>query len=138
MQTGAWTSYLVAIVATVVALVVRLSLSPLLGEELPYITFFGAVMTAAWFGGLGPGLLATGLTLAMTGVTFVWPHLPLLVAGAAALPFVAWRARLAGDSRLLGFLLCVAVGLLANAAVLGDYGNFNSPRTFGAELSLAF
>jgi iron complex outermembrane receptor protein len=26
----------------------------------------------------------------------------------------------------------------ANAAVLGDYGNFNSPRTFGAELSLAF
>ena len=32
-------------------------------------------MTAAWFGGLGPGLLATGITLAITGAAFVWPHL---------------------------------------------------------------
>jgi iron complex outermembrane receptor protein len=26
----------------------------------------------------------------------------------------------------------------ANDAVLGDYGNFNPPRTFGAELQIAF
>jgi PAS domain S-box-containing protein len=75
MMTGRWTSYLVAAVATVVAFAVRLALSPMLGEELPYITFFGAVMIAAWFGGLGPGLVATGLTVVLTGVTFVWPHL---------------------------------------------------------------
>jgi iron complex outermembrane receptor protein len=26
----------------------------------------------------------------------------------------------------------------ANDAVLGDYGNFNPPRTFGAEIALSF
>lgn len=50
---------------------------------------------------------------------FLWPHVPLLLAGAVVLPFAAWWARRAGDSRLLGFLLCVAAGVLANAAVLG-------------------
>jgi peptidoglycan/LPS O-acetylase OafA/YrhL len=39
--------------------------------------------------------------------------------GAAALPLAAWRARRGGDARLLGFLLCVGVGVLANAAVTG-------------------
>ncbi len=40
-------------------LVIRLALSPVLGSTVPYITFFPAVMVAAWFGGLKPGILAT-------------------------------------------------------------------------------
>lgn len=50
---------------------------------------------------------------------FLLPHLPVLLAGAVALPFAAWRARLRGDAPLLGLLLCIVVGVLANAAVLG-------------------
>ena len=47
---------------------------------------------------------------------FLWTHLPALLLGAAALPLAAWRG---GDARLLGFLLCAGVGVLANAAVTG-------------------
>jgi hypothetical protein len=50
---------------------------------------------------------------------FLWPHLPVLLAGALALPLMFRRAWQGGDSALLGFLLCAAVGVLANAAVLG-------------------
>jgi hypothetical protein len=49
----------------------------------------------------------------------LWLHLPVLLAGAALLPLAAWRARRGGDAPLLGFLLCVGAGVLANAAVLG-------------------
>jgi hypothetical protein len=51
---------------------------------------------------------------------FLLPHLPILLAGAIALPLAFRRAlRGGGDAPLLGFLLCVTVGVLANAAVLG-------------------
>ena len=43
----------------------------------------------------------------------------MLLAGALALPLMFRRAWQGGDSALLGFLLCVTVGVLANAAVLG-------------------
>ena len=42
------------------ALVVTLRLKPLLGESISPL-FFAAVMLSAWYGGLGPGLLATAL-----------------------------------------------------------------------------
>jgi hypothetical protein len=50
---------------------------------------------------------------------FLWPHLPVLLASALALPLVLGRAWRGGDARLFGFLLCVTAGVLANAAVLG-------------------
>ncbi len=37
-------------------------LQPVLGPSGPLIVFFAAVMLASWLGGLGPGLLATGLS----------------------------------------------------------------------------
>ena len=53
--------YAVAALASAAALLVRWPLWPLLGNSVPYITFFPAVMLAAYLGGLGPGLLATAL-----------------------------------------------------------------------------
>ena len=50
---------------------------------------------------------------------FLWPHLPVLLASAIALPLAVRRALLGGGARLLGFLLCAVVGVLANAAVTG-------------------
>jgi hypothetical protein len=47
-----------ALAAVAVAVAVRLSLDPLLGDRLPFLTLFVAVGAAAWYGGRGPGLLA--------------------------------------------------------------------------------
>src|SRR5207245_554994 len=53
----------VAVLAPVVSLLVRWPISPLLPRDaVPHMTFFPAVMIAAYFGGLGPGLLATVLS----------------------------------------------------------------------------
>ena len=53
-----WIPYLVALLAVAVAFVVRWALDPWLGSRVPYITVFGAVIVAAWYGGPRPALLA--------------------------------------------------------------------------------
>ena len=56
-----WRRYAVAVAATAVMVALRVPLSAMVGERLPFITFFLAVFVSAWYGGLGPALLATGL-----------------------------------------------------------------------------
>ncbi len=53
-----WAAYLVAVLAVVVATGVRRLLDPVLGDTLKFIAFFPAVAFAAWYGGLGPGIVA--------------------------------------------------------------------------------
>ena len=50
--------YALALVAVGVALGVRAALSPWLDQRVPYITLFGAVIVAAWYGGAPPALVA--------------------------------------------------------------------------------
>src|SRR5712664_3308001 len=57
-------AYSVAVLATAVSLLVRWPLEPVLGDAVPHMTFFPAVMIAAYLGGFGPGLLATLLSAA--------------------------------------------------------------------------
>jgi two-component system, sensor histidine kinase and response regulator len=52
----------VALLATVGCLLIRWPLYPVLGDNVPHMTFFPAVMIAAYFGGFWPGLLATILS----------------------------------------------------------------------------
>src|SRR5438876_1043844 len=52
----------IAVLAPVVSLLLRWPLEPVLGDAVPHMTFFPAVMIAAYFGGLWPGLLATLLS----------------------------------------------------------------------------
>jgi PAS domain S-box-containing protein len=57
--------YGVAVLAVGVAFGLKLLLDPLIMQDVPFLLVFGAIMVSAWFGGLGPGLLATvaaGLT----------------------------------------------------------------------------
>jgi signal transduction histidine kinase/ActR/RegA family two-component response regulator len=51
----------VAVGAAAAAVLLRAALDPLWGTKLPLLTFGGAVMVSAWFGGLWPGLLTTAL-----------------------------------------------------------------------------
>src|SRR6266480_735438 len=55
-------AYSVAVLATAVSLLVRWPLWPVLGDAVPHMTFFPAVMIAAYVGGFWPGLLATILS----------------------------------------------------------------------------
>jgi PAS domain S-box-containing protein len=55
-------------------LAIRLIIAPVMGDKAPYITFFPAVMLAAWFGGAGPGALAAVLSL-LAADYFVIPPL---------------------------------------------------------------
>src|SRR5712664_3109927 len=54
----------VAVLAPAVSLLVRWPLWPVLEDAVPHMTFFPAVMIAAYVGGLWPGLLATFLSAA--------------------------------------------------------------------------
>src|SRR5215212_11161463 len=51
--------YGVAVLAVGMALLVKLLLDPLMVQGTPFLLIFGAIMISAWYGGLGPGLLAT-------------------------------------------------------------------------------
>src|SRR5262249_2319290 len=57
-------AYGVAVLATAVSLLVRWPLWPVLGDAVPHMTFFPAVMLAAYLGGFRPGLLAPLLSAA--------------------------------------------------------------------------
>ncbi|MCG3115545.1 MAG: PAS domain S-box protein [Candidatus Manganitrophus sp. SA1] len=55
------------------ALVIQLFLDPILGKGTPFLFFFGAVMLSAWYGGLGPGVLATILGAMLANFFFFSP-----------------------------------------------------------------
>ena len=51
--------YAVAVVASGLAFAIRIAADPLIGSASPFLFFTPAVMVAAWFGGIGPAILAT-------------------------------------------------------------------------------
>src|SRR5437763_7432156 len=55
-------AYGVALTATAASLLLRWPLWPVLGNAVPQMTFFPAVMLAAYIGGFWPGILATILS----------------------------------------------------------------------------
>jgi len=57
--------YAVVPVAVAIAFLARLALTPILGDAAPYLLFVPAVLVAGGLGGLGPGLLATALSLVL-------------------------------------------------------------------------
>ena len=61
-----------AIVATGAALLCRYALGQSLGLSVPYLQFYPAIFFAAWFGGFGPGVVATALA-AVAAMYFFLP-----------------------------------------------------------------
>jgi hypothetical protein len=51
--------YGLAIGTSVLFLLLKLWSRKYLGDAVPFVLFFSAVMISAWFGGLGPGIVAT-------------------------------------------------------------------------------
>jgi two-component system sensor kinase FixL len=59
-------TYAFAVVLVALAFAAQSGLASLVGQGAPYLFFAPAVLIASAFGGLGPGLLATALALALT------------------------------------------------------------------------
>jgi PAS domain S-box-containing protein len=69
----AWLRYAVAVGCLVLAFALGVSLTPILGVQLPTLTFFPAIVLSARFGGFGPGLLITALSCVTVLYLFVEP-----------------------------------------------------------------
>jgi signal transduction histidine kinase len=72
--------YSVALLVTVVALLLRWLLTPVLGATIPYVTLFPAVAFCSWYCGIGPSILSTLLGLLTANYLFIPPlhslHIP--------------------------------------------------------------
>ncbi len=67
-------AYLAAILFTTIGFFVRLALSPLLGDSMPVMTFFPAIMASTWLGGYYAGLLSITLSGFLALRFFVPPY----------------------------------------------------------------
>ena len=57
-----WRGYILAVLTVAGALILRSGLAPWLGVEAPYLLFFPAVLLTSWYGGFGPGVVASVLS----------------------------------------------------------------------------
>ena len=66
--------YGVAALAVGAALGIKLLLDPLTVQDTPFLLVFGAIIVSAWYGGLGPGLMATAVSALATDYFFLFPR----------------------------------------------------------------
>ncbi len=96
--------YLTAVICSLVALAVRLSLQPWLEGKVPYFPFYAAILATAWLAGLGPTVLATVLSLACVNwviEAFSPPMMTVIGPGMCAISFMIVGASIAVLSGLL-------------------------------------
>jgi PAS domain S-box-containing protein len=84
LSTGA-VRYAVPFLLIFVSVLVRLTLERWFGLSVPYRHFFPAVMIAAWFGGFGPGIVATLLSAATAMYFAIRPHTFMTISRADAI-----------------------------------------------------
>src|SRR3954451_5585618 len=65
--------YGVAVVAVLAATALQVLIGPI-SNQVPFLLFLAAITLAAWFGGLGPGVLATALSALLAGYFFLPPY----------------------------------------------------------------
>src|SRR5262245_8113956 len=51
-----------------------MALNPVFGQQLPFVTIFGAVAAAVWVGGLAPGIVVSILGFLASNFLFVEPQ----------------------------------------------------------------
>jgi PAS domain S-box-containing protein len=59
---GDWNRYAIAVACAVLGLMLRVPVSAVLGTDVPYITFFPAIVLSTWYGGVAPGIVTTLLS----------------------------------------------------------------------------
>jgi two-component system, LuxR family, sensor kinase FixL len=71
-DSASWVGYAISLGAVAVALAFRYGIRDLVGLKVPYLQFYPAIIVAAWYGGFGPGLVATALS-ALASMYFLLP-----------------------------------------------------------------
>ncbi len=95
--------YGAAVLSVVVAAAVRLALDPFVGTEHVLLAFILAVVAASRFGGTGPGLLASALSVVTAWYFFVEPHFSFAITTQSNVGSLAVLAAAgAGVSLLIG------------------------------------
>ena len=74
VERAAWIPYAIAVGAVALAVGLRFALDPWLRDAVPFITVFGAVIIAAWFGGVGPAILAAAAGYIASDFFFIEPR----------------------------------------------------------------
>jgi PAS domain S-box-containing protein len=92
--------YAIAVAAALAAGALRGAMSDLWGDDLPYLTFFPAVVVSAWAGGFWPGTVATILAAALADYFWMPPY---------------YRFGIATVAHGVGLVLFVAIGALISA-----------------------
>jgi K+-sensing histidine kinase KdpD len=111
--------YAVAILAAVIAILLRKLLDPLIGPQYPYNTMFLAVVVSAWYGGIGPALVSM---VVGAGAILYW-FVP---------PYHSFAVRSSAEAfGLLVFLLMSAV-----IAALGESTRRQADKRESAEVAL--
>ena len=100
--------YGLAVVAVGVVAAVKWFVDPLSGVESPFLLFVVAVMVAAWLGGAGPGLVATGLAALVGAFLFLPP---------------AGSLRVDGLGNFVNLALFVVEGVVISAIVSSMHGS---------------
>ena len=102
--------YVIAVAAVAVSVLFRLALAPWLGTTGPYLQFFPAILLAGWYGGFGPGIVATLMSAAASMYFFLLPpgfgvadpsdlvSLPLFVLTGLMIAWLNHRWRVAEES----------------------------------------
>jgi signal transduction histidine kinase len=83
--------YALAIAAVVTALVISRALTPWAGDRVAYVLLLPAIALSAWYGGIGPSLVAIGLALANGLYGFISPtHIFRILTPAESIPLAAF------------------------------------------------
>ncbi len=90
------TRYALALSATLVVLLIRWSLDPVLGASVPYISVFPAIIFSAWYCGPGPSIASVVLALSAENYLFSQPRHSFIIAGATEWVQVAIYLSVAG------------------------------------------
>jgi signal transduction histidine kinase len=108
-QSGRYVSrYGAAALLTAAALFLRLAFNPILRSQVPFGTFYPAVIISAWFFGRGPGFAAAILSAASV-LTFIYPPI--------GVPVLSNAGQLIGILLFLGF--CFVLVALVDTALEG-------------------
>ena len=117
---GGVRGYAIGLLAVVLAAVVELALDPFVDTKSAFLLLLGAVMTAAWLGGLGPGL-ATTLLAAIASVSLLMPT------GVSPTSVHAGDALSLGLFLVEGSLISLLVAQLRAARDQADLGTERAP-----------
>ena len=93
--------YGTALVGVAVATILRLLLNPVLGERLPFTSYFIITILIAIYAGLGPALMSAALSAMLGTFLFLPPLHSLAIAGSSVLQLVAFCMLTTGLSVLI-------------------------------------